>query len=318
MRLVMMGTGTFALPTFLSLYESRYEVVGLFTQPDRAGRGHHHHPHPMKETALERGTPVFQPENINTPEAMSDLRSLAADLAVVAAYGQILSAEVLSTPARGAINLHASLLPKYRGAAPIQYAILHGEEKTGITIFQIDPRLDAGMILGTVETTIGPKETAGELEDRLAELALPLVHRVLDQIESNTVNPRSQDPALVTRAPRLKKSAGLIDWSKPAREIGWKVRALQPWPLAFTHFVQSGRSPKRIILLDVDALSEHDPSVPAGTVTVADGKRLVVQAGEGSVQINTLQPDGKRAMSAAAFSRGHAIQPGDRFAAVGD
>src|SRR5262249_53922151 len=152
------------------LCESPHRVVGLFTQPDRVGRGHHHHPHPMKEAAVERGIAVFQPDNVNTPEALNQLRGLKADLAVVAAYGQILSAELLAIPRLGAINLHASLLPKYRGAAPIQYAVWKGEAETGITLFQIEPKLDAGPILGMVRTPVGAEETAGDLEDRLAQL----------------------------------------------------------------------------------------------------------------------------------------------------
>ncbi|MCH7989347.1 MAG: methionyl-tRNA formyltransferase, partial [Planctomycetes bacterium] len=234
LRLVMMGTGTFALPTFLALYESDHQVVGLFTQPDRTGRGHHRHVNPLKNAAFEHGTPIFQPPNVNESESLDSLKSLQADLCVVAAYGQILSQDLLSIPRLGAINIHASLLPKYRGAAPIQYAILNGEQETGITLFQIEPKLDAGLILGVEKTVIHPKETSGELEERLRDVAADLTLRVIDQIDTGTVSSVPQDSAGVTRAPRIRKEQGAIDWSKTADEIGNHIRAMQPWPNPFT------------------------------------------------------------------------------------
>jgi methionyl-tRNA formyltransferase len=312
LRLVMMGTGEFALPTFLSLYDSPHQVVGLFTQPDRVGRGHHQHPHPMKEAALEYGTPVFQPERVNSPESLSDLRSLAADVCVVAAYGQILSAKLLGIPRLGAMNLHASLLPKYRGAAPVQYAVWKGEPETGVTIFKIEPRLDAGPILGVVKTAIGPKETAGELETRLAELAVPLTHYVLHQFETGEIHGTLQDASQVTRAPRLKKEDGLIDWTRTAVEIDCHIRAMQPWPNPYTFLQQSGRPPLRILVLDVEA-AERESRAEPGTILQADQERLAVQAADAVVEIRRLRPEGKRAMVAGEFLRGHSLQVGDRF-----
>ena len=312
LRLVMMGTGEFALPTFRALYDAPHEVVGLFTQPDRSGRGHHQHPHPMKELALERGTPVFQPEKVHAPEALSSLRDLRPDVCVVAAYGQILSAELIGIPRLGAINLHASLLPKYRGAAPIQYAVWNGERETGVTIFRIEPKLDAGPVLGVVSTPIGPKETAGELEARLAELAVPLTLRVLGQIESGKVDERTQDVSQVTRAPRLKKTDGLIDWARSAAEVDWHVRAMQPWPNPYTYLHQSGKPPLRLLVLDVEP-ADGAASVPPGTVVQADSGRLRVQAVNGAVDLLRLRPEGKRDMTAAEFLNGHAVRPGDRF-----
>ncbi len=167
LRIVLMGTGGFALPTFRVLLESRHTTVGLFTQPDRTGRGHHHHLNPLKDLVAKREIPVFQPEKVNLPEPVGWLRSLAPEVCVVAAYGQILSAELIRVPRLGTVNVHASLLPKYRGAAPIQTAILNGDEETGVTIFQIEPKLDAGPLLAMERTPIGPKETAGEVEARL-------------------------------------------------------------------------------------------------------------------------------------------------------
>ena len=318
LKLVMLGTGEFALPTFRGLYQTPHQVVGLLTQPHRTGRGHHHHSNPMKDTALEHNTPVFQPENANTPAALDMLKSLDADLYVVAAYGQILSAELLGIPRLGAINLHASLLPKYRGAAPIQYAILHGETETGITIFQIEPKLDAGPIFGVAKTPIGPKETSGELETRLSEIAVPLTMRVLDELESGTAQKIKQTSDGLTRAPRMKKSFGTIDWRKSADEIGWHVRAMQPWPKSFAFLEQPGKQPLRLIVLDVE-LAEADPTVDValvaepGVVVEADDNRLVVQTGSGAVSVTRLQPEGKRPMDVSDFLCGHPVKVGDRM-----
>ena len=314
MRLVVMGTGRFALPAFLGLYETPHEVVGLFTQPDRAGRGHHHHPHPMKEASVEHGTPVFQPDNVNTTAALADLRALEPDLCVVAAYGQILSAELLAIPQRGAINVHASLLPKYRGAAPVQYAIWCGEHETGITIFQIEPKLDAGPILAVERTPIGLRETSGELEDRLAAIAAPLVRRVVDQIAAGTTEPQTQDAARVTKAPRLRKEQGAIDWKKSPREIDCHIRAMQPWPTAYTFLPAAAGHRARLIVLEVTPLPE--PGGEPGTIAEAS-QRLVVHCGGGAVEIIRLKPEGKREMGAAEFLHGHTLHPGDRFDSQG-
>ena len=320
LRIVMMGTGEFALPAFVSLFESPHEVIGLFTQPDRAGRGHHHHPHPMKDAALERGCPVFQPNRVNTPDALESLRSLNPDVCLVAAYGQILSEELLAIPRLGAFNVHASLLPKYRGAAPIQYAIWNGETETGITIFRIDPKLDAGQIVGVEKLAIGEKETSGELEARLAQLAVPLTQRVLTELAEDRLTLQTQNAAEVTKAPRLKKSDGQIDWNKPAREISWHVRAMQPWPTPFTFFHQSDQKTIRLIVTEVEVLSEADSPMPAsileeakpGVVVFADG-RLIVQSGAGLLEILRLRPEGKREMPATDFLHGHSVRPGDRL-----
>ncbi len=312
LRLVLMGSGRFALPTFLSLFESDHEVVGLFTQPDRTGRGHHRHAHPLKEEAVARGTPVFQPENVNKPDPLTRLRELNADLCVVAAYGQILSEQLIEIPKFGAINLHASLLPKFRGAAPVHYAILNGETETGVTIFQIEPKLDAGPVLSVVKTPIGPKETTGELEIRLAELAAPLTQKIIDQIETGTVEQIPQHLAEVTRAPRLKKSAGAIDWTRSGVEIERHVRAMQPWPGPFTFLVQVGRQPTRLIVLDVQPTDINASSDP-GRIVIAEGQRLIVRTGEGCVEITRLRPEGKREMTADEFLRGHRLGPGDHL-----
>jgi len=310
LRVVMMGTGTFALPAFRKLIESSHQIVGLLTQPDRTGKGHHQHVNPLKELALTQGIPVLQPARANAPESLEQLRSLAADLFVVAAYGQILSADLLAIPRLGAINLHGSLLPKYRGAAPVQYAVWKGETETGVTIFQIEPRLDAGPILGVVTTSILPRETSGQLHDRLAELAGPLALQVVEELEHGTSRPRLQNPGQVTKSPRIKKEEGVIDWQRPAREIGWHVRAMQPWPMPYTFLHLPGRTPLRLLILDVDSVGwPLSKAASAGTIAVHDGA-LFVRTGDGAVRVNMLQPAGKRAMLASDFLRGTALAEG--------
>lgn len=311
LNLVMMGTGDFAVPTFLALFDTPHRVVGLYTQPERTGPGHHRQSvNRMVQVARERNTPLFQPVNINTPESLEELRGLAADVFVVAAYGQILSAELLTIPRLAAINVHASLLPKYRGASPVAAAILNGETETGVSIIHIVPQLDAGPVLGVVRTPIGVRETTGELEERLAQLGAPLTASVLDQLAAGTASAIPQDPQLVTRARKLNKAMGAIDWTRPAIEIDRHVRGMQPWPNPFT-FIHSGtRSPVRVLVLAVCASDAPSDAAP-GSVVRADQSRLVIQTGQGAMEIERLQPDGKRAMAAGDFLRGFPLRAGD-------
>ncbi|QDT31704.1 methionyl-tRNA formyltransferase [Thalassoglobus polymorphus] len=313
LRVVMMGTGTFALPAFQALIDSDHDVVGLVTQPDRVGRGHHNHVNEMKEAALAGGVEVFQPANVNTEESLQQLDKFQADIFVVAAYGQILSSELLDIPRLGAINLHGSLLPKYRGAAPVQFAVLNGETESGVTIFQIEPKLDAGPILGVVKTDIGPKETSGELHDRMAELSAPLTLEVLDGLESGNIEHLKQEPTEVTRAPKIRKEHGAIDWSMRSDELGWHVRGMQPWPMAFTFLHLPEKKSTRILILDIVELSEDEAASmqnlqPGETSQVE--KRIFVRTGNGAVEILKLQPSGKRPMSAAEFLNGTSVQSG--------
>ncbi len=313
LRLAMFGTGVFALPTFRGLFDTRHQVVGLVTQPDRTGRGHHQHVNPMKELANERGVPVFQPDSANVPESLDRLREFQADLFVVAAYGQILSADLLGIPRLGAINLHASLLPKYRGAAPIQYAVINGETETGVTIFQIEPKLDAGPILGVDKLMIGPKETYGELEPRLAALAVPLAQRVIDQLADGTTEPQTQDVTKVTKAKRFKKTDGDVPWHKTSHLVGCHIRGVQPWPKP-SATLRTQHGTHRLLILDVEPIDVSITGEP-GAVEVLDHKRLIVKTGDGAVEVLVLQPEGKRPMATAEFLRGHTVQRGDQFIA---
>ncbi len=312
LRILFVGTGTFAQPALEALLASPHQIVGLVTQPDRSGAGKHQHAHPLKELALARGLDVFQPVNVNSDDSLTRLEQFQADLFVVAAYGQILKAPFLAIPRLGAINIHASLLPRHRGAAPINYAILAGDTESGVSIFQIEPKLDAGPVWGMVSTPIGPKETAGQLEDRLSVLGAELVLQVVDQIEHGAAKPLVQDPALVTRAPKMPKAFGLIDWTHDAAAIERRIRALQPWPTAYSFLHLPNQPPLRIVLVDVDPVTASETSAP-GTVLSSPPGTLVVQAGNEAVAIRQLQPAGKRVMAVEEFLRGRPVPTGSRF-----
>ena len=323
LKVVMMGTGTFAIPTFQALINSDHRALGLYTQPDRTGRGHHRHKNPMKELALEQGIPVFQPVKINTPETLEELENLDADVLLVAAYGQILSQKLLDIPKLGAFNLHASLLPQYRGAAPILFAIRKGETKTGVSLFRIERSLDSGPVAAMVETPIGPKETTGELQDRLAALAAPLAMQALNFIEQGTLVEIPQDHAAATLAPTLDKQEGAIDWNQSSFLIECHVRAMQPWPSPFSFLNQSDQEPLRILILDVETVTTEELdslnidqgllSASPGTVIFANTKKVIIRTGDGFLELKQVQPQGKRAMQISEFLCGRKINPGDIF-----
>lgn len=315
LRILFLGTGPLALPVFRTLCDfDRYQLVGLVTQPDRQGKGHHQHVNPLKELAIERGITVMQPDSIKTEESLESLRATDADLAVVAAYGQILSKAVLAVPKRGTINVHASLLPRYRGATPIHAAVLNGDTEAGVTIIEIVPKLDAGPMLGKASISVRPDETTGELEQRLAELAIPLTFRVIDQIADGTVTREIQDEAVATHVRKLSKLDGLILWNKSAIEVERHVRGMQPWPGPFSQLHQQDKQPLRMQILTssvVDA-STHGTTSP-GTVVKVTADNISVQCGEGTLAILKIQPDGKRPMPVSDFLRGRKIHVGDRF-----
>ena len=315
LRIVLMGTGEFAVPPFRALLNSEHPVVGVLTQPEKAGRGHHQHVNVVKELATEHGVPVFQPERVNRPDTLDILRSLQADVFIVAAYGQILKPELLAIPRLGAFNLHGSLLPRHRGAAPVQYSIWKGDAVTGVTIFQIEPALDSGPMVGKMETPIGETETSGELMLRLAELSVPLTLGVIRQLADGTATFEPQDPSQVTLAPKIPREAGKIDWSMTRSEIDCHVRALQPWPKASSTLHRPGHSPLRCIVQQVVPRPDLVPSQPTsetGSVVEFLG-RLFVAVGDGWLEILRLQPEGRKSVDGRSFANGHSPCVGDRF-----
>ena len=307
MKLLMMGTGPFAVPSFQRLVQSRHEVVCLITRPDKLARGRKHAPpNPMRDAAQELGIQVFAPGSINAPEGLDLLDQQATDLFVVCDYGQILSSDALSRARLGGINLHGSLLPKYRGAAPINWALLRGDKTVGITVIHMTPRLDGGPILCQRSIEVGDHEDAVQLEDRLSKLGVDAVLESVDQLEqwdgvSSIGWP--QDKELVTRAPRLKKSDGLIDWSQSAEAIFNQVRALKPWPGTYTNLLRSQKDPLRVLVHDVRVYEGEVEGEPGEGRDAASG--IVVKSGCGAVLISSLQPTGKRKMDSGDFVRGY-------------
>lgn len=315
----MMGTGPFAVPTFRELCRTHHTLVALVTGPIRMHRGKRVVPiSPIRDLAHDHGTPIFDPEDINTGESRVRLIEYEADLLVVCDYGQILSAETLATARLGGVNLHGSLLPKYRGAAPVNWAIYHGERESGVTVIHMTPKVDAGPCIAQASTPIGPDETAVDLEQRLAEMGAWLTRRAIDAVESGRLEALPQDQGLACKAPRLKKSDGQIDWTRPAVAIKNQVRAMEPWPKTYTFWHRPDGRPVRLILGPVSVVEAPDADTPPGMVLEADGDRLVVAAGaetagRGGVVMQGLQPAGKRMMDIEQFLRGYRVQPRDRF-----
>ena len=303
MRILFYGTPAFALPTLDALLR-RHRVVAVITQPDRpAHRGQHLTEPPVKERARAAGIPVIQPPRLRDPEWPERLTVLDADLAVVVAFGQILPKAVLAAPRRGSINVHASILPRYRGAAPIAWAIMRGETETGITTFQMDAGMDTGDMLLTAPTPIGPEETAGELSARLSRLGADVLIDTLDRLDTLTAMPQRHEDA--TLAPRLKKTDGLLDWRRPARELVNVVRGTNPWPGATTPTPRGALTVWRARAVDA-------PPGPPGTL-VQHGEDLVVATGEGALLPMTVQPENRRAQSWADYLRGARLAPGASF-----
>ena len=315
LRILFLGTGPLALPTFQSLCaSSEHQLVGLVTQPDRTGRGHHQHVNPLKELALSQGLVVLQPDSIKTPESVEALQKTKADLFVVAAYGQMLSKAVLAVPPLGTINVHASLLPKYRGATPIHAAVLNGDAEAGVTIIEIVQKLDAGPMLGVVRTPIKADETTGQLEQRLAEMAVPLTLQVINEIANGTVQRVAQDESQVTHVRKLSKADGLIPWMKSAVEVERHVRGMQPWPGSFSHLHQPDKPPLRLQIpsVKVDDVPETQSAAP-GSVIEVTSIDIMIQCGQGAIRVTSVQPDGKREMATAEFLRGRKVVSGDVF-----
>jgi methionyl-tRNA formyltransferase len=325
MRLVMLGTGPFAVPTLRRLVASPHEVLRVVTRPPRGRRAE---ASPMQVAAEELSLPLWQPETVNSEEVVAELLSLKPDLLVVCDYGEILKPAALAVAPHGGINLHGSLLPKYRGAAPVQWAVLNGDAETGNTVIQMTAGLDAGPCLGVDVLPIDPDESAGALEARLAARGGDLVLQVIDALAAGTATPIKQDRAQASKAPRLEKEHGAIDWSRDAQAIKNQVRALDPWPRAYTSWSRSsepgGSSPRssspsspqeplRLILHRTTAVSPSpNPAAAPGTVLEAS-PRLLVATGAGALEILALQPAGKRVMEASEFLRGYQLPPGARL-----
>ncbi len=305
MRIVVLGTGPFAVPTLRALDASRHEMVCAVSRPPRGRRAEQA---PVQVAAEELGIEGWLPETVNCDQARARLAALSLDLLVVCDYGEILKSETLAVTRLGGINLHGSLLPKYRGAAPVQWAILNGEAETGNTVIQMTPGLDAGPALGVERIAIDVDETAGELEARMAERGAALVLKVVDQLEQGTATPLPQVKSRATKAPRLVKENGLIAWSRSAHEIKNHVRALQPWPRAFTHWQRGAEEPLRLIVHRV-SLGGGTAAEP-GTVVSAD-TQLEVATGDGLLRLEEIQLAGKRVLAPAEFLRGYPLRAGD-------
>ena len=311
MRLIMLGTGPFAVPTLRRLVASPHEVLCVVTRPPRGRRAE---ASPMQVAAEELGLPLWQPDTVNSEESRSRLSDGAPDLLVVCDYGEILKPETLAVTPHGGVNLHGSLLPKYRGAAPVQWAVLNGDAETGNTVIQMTAGLDAGPCLGVDVVAIDPDESAGELEARLAARGGDLVLSIIDALAAGTATPVKQDRQQASKAPRLEKEHGAIDWSRSAQQIKNQVRALDPWPRAYTAWQRGAGEPLRLILHRTAVVeSSPDPSAAPGTVLDA-GQRLLIATGAGALEILALQPAGKRIMEAPEFLRGYQLTPGQRLA----
>lgn len=315
MKIVFMGTPDFAVETLKTLIESEHEVVGVVTQPDKPkGRSGKLQEPPVKETALKHAIPVYQPKRVREPEFMEILKRLAPDVIIVVAFGQILPKEILELPQYGCINVHASLLPKLRGAAPIQWSVIDGDQESGVTIMQMDEGLDTGDILLVKKYTLDAKETGGSLFDRLAGFGGPMVLEVLEQAEAGTLQPIPQRQEEHTYAGMLSKEAGKIDFRKSAIEIERLIRGFNPWPSAFTYL-----GDKMLKLWEADVITEEQAEkqgiekAEPGTIVAVTKQHFLIQTGDGYLSVNELQLAGKKRMGTGDFLRGYFLAEGTRL-----
>jgi len=317
-----MGTGPFAVPMFEALRGMPHDIVAVVTRPDHAPPGRRPPKNPMREAAVAAGIDILDPERVNETTVVASLAAFQPDLFVVCDYGQILSRELLAVPPLGGINLHGSLLPRHRGAAPVQWTIREGDALAGVSVIHMTPALDAGNVIVARATPVGARETSAELEPRLAALGAGAVVEAVERLEAAVAATGTatgigvlQEAAKATRAPRLAKADGIVDWSLPAVRIERLRRALEPWPRLTTFFARGDGQPQRLVLEDVEVVPmEGFPAAAAGTVLEAAGDRIVVACGEGTaVAITRLVPEGRRSMSAADFLRGSPLLPGSRL-----
>ena len=311
MRIIFMGTPEFAAPAIDSLIEAGHEIAAVFSQPDKPkGRGYTLTPPPVKVKALEHGIPVYQPRSMRDGEALKIFQEINPDVGVVIAYGKILPQEILDAPKFGCINVHASLLPKYRGAAPIQWSVIDGESKTGVTTMQMDAGLDTGDMLLRSETPILPDETAGELHDRLSAMGAQLIVRTLDALAKGELTPEKQDDSQTCYAKMLTKELCAVDWSKSAQEIHNQIRGLSPWPVATA--VLDGKKLK----LHRSAISPlQDSEAQCGEIISLEP--FTVKCGSGAIELLEVQAEGKKRMTSAEYLRGHKIETGSRLEVAG-
>jgi methionyl-tRNA formyltransferase len=312
-RVVFFGTPDFAVPSLRALLSSPHQVVGVVTQPDRpSGRGRRVRFSPVKELAVETGVPLLQPERLKTPEFLGALDEMSPDIGVVAAYGKILPEAVLQVARLGMINVHASILPKYRGAAPVHRAVMAGERETGVSIMRVVRELDAGPVFAVTRRRIAEDETSADVERALATLGAVLLTRVIDDIAAGRSSETPQDDREATYAPKVTRDDGILDWSLPAAALRDRVRGLHPWPHA-----QARIGGERVSILRGEVAANSGPDRTPGTILAAGGDDLIVATGAGTLRVLQLQPEGKRAMSAREFLAGRRVQPGDRLEGPG-
>ncbi|MFO7606130.1 MAG: methionyl-tRNA formyltransferase [Desulfurivibrionaceae bacterium] len=311
LRVIFMGTPEFAVPSLQALLDSRHHVAAVVTQPDRPrGRGRKLAAPPVRELALRAGLPVLQPTAIKSPEFMEELRDYRADLFAVTAYGRILPGPLLSLPPFGTINVHGSLLPRYRGAAPVQWAILNGDSETGITIMQMDEGMDTGDILLPGAIPIEADDTAATLAVKLADLGGRLLIEAVDGLQRGELTPRPQDESQVSLAPPLTKEQGRIDWSAPAGSISCRIRGLDPWPTAYT-FLDT----KRLRLFRPEIVDSPQSAEP-GTILRANREGMLIATGRDALLIKEVQLEGSRRMEVEPFLQGRRLEPGTKLGAV--
>ncbi len=315
MKIVYLGSGDIGLPTLRALLDAhrakRHELLAVVTQPDRpAGRGQEVRPGPIKALALEAGVPVLQPERLRRPEAVEALRAFEADVFVVFAYGQILPPSVLALPRVACLNLHASLLPRWRGAAPIHAAVLAGDRESGLDVMYMDAGLDTGDVLLERRVPLRRRETAGSLHDRLAEMAPYALFEALELLATGRAPRQPQDHTLATYAPKLERRSGLIDWNKPACEIERLVYGMNPWPGAFTFLPGEKGAPLRLLKVFGAFAMSRPVSGKPGEVVARTSFGLVVATGRGRLALTEVQLEGKRRLRAGEFLRGHPLAAG--------
>ena len=317
MRIIFMGTPEFAVPVLESLINSRHEVVAVVTQPDRPkGRGKNMQFSPVKECALAHNIPVMQPVNVSVPEVIDELRAYEPELSVVVAFGQFVTKKIREMPKYGCINVHASLLPKYRGAGPIQWAVINGEKESGVTTMYMCREIDKGDMLLKDTVTLDPKETGDSLHDKLSMMGGPLLLKTIDQLEDGSAVRIPQCEEESTYAPKLEKTMGNIDWTMDADRIERLVRGLNSWPGTFTKI-----HGKTVKIWDCDVvrqetLTENQAAATPGTVIVSEKDQLIVKAGNGALSLRMLQPEGKKNMTVDAYLRGYPIAQGELFTQV--